>query len=245
MIRSQLRRQPLYTQIKTLLSQRIGEGAWQPNEMLPSEWELAEELGVSQGTVRKALTEMVTEGMLYRQQGKGTFVADVMGDWAGPGMVPAGLFRSRLELPAAELLGCSRVNAPDELAEALGLKRGAVLVRVRQLWRLQAEALAVDDAYLPAERIEGLDAKLVRQSGGSVYNALHRHYAVRPVLVQEQLRAVPLPREEGVLLGVAEGVPVLSITRLTASLQGEPVEWRQRYCLTRTMAYVPDHGRVA
>ncbi|XLM22464.1 GntR family transcriptional regulator, partial [Chromobacterium piscinae] len=64
-----LKRQPLYAQVKQLLQQRIGAGEWQTHDALPSEWELADELGASQGTVRKALSELVDAGLLYRQQG--------------------------------------------------------------------------------------------------------------------------------------------------------------------------------
>jgi GntR family transcriptional regulator len=68
--------QPLYKQVYDLLTARLVEGYWKPSQLLPSEMMLAEELGVSQGTVRKALNQMVAEKMLQRQQGKGTFVAE-------------------------------------------------------------------------------------------------------------------------------------------------------------------------
>src|ERR671913_288944 len=66
---------PLYRQAKDVLTRRIAEGAWQPGQILPSEFEIAADLGVSQGTVRKALDEMTAENLLVRRQGKGTFVA--------------------------------------------------------------------------------------------------------------------------------------------------------------------------
>ena len=55
--------------------QRIASGAWQPGEALPSEPELAAEIGVSQGTVRKALDEMAAQTLVVRRQGRGTYVA--------------------------------------------------------------------------------------------------------------------------------------------------------------------------
>src|SRR5215217_5897815 len=66
---------PLYRQAKDVLTRRIAEGAWQPGQILPSEFEIAADLGVSQGTVRKALDEMTAENLLVRRQGRGTFVA--------------------------------------------------------------------------------------------------------------------------------------------------------------------------
>src|SRR6185436_12083827 len=67
--------QPLYRQIKTLITQSLVSGEWRPGESIPSEIELASRYSVSQGTVRKAVGELAQERLLVRQQGKGTFVA--------------------------------------------------------------------------------------------------------------------------------------------------------------------------
>ena len=66
---------PLYAQVSDLLVSRIGAGEWQAGQLIPSEMQLAEQLGVSQGTVRKAIDGLVTRNVLIRQQGKGTFVS--------------------------------------------------------------------------------------------------------------------------------------------------------------------------
>lgn len=242
MVRNTLRRLPLYAQIKSVLLRRIGEGEWQANQALPSEWELAAQLAVSQGTVRKALGELVTQGVLYRRQGLGTFVAEVASDWGDGCLVTPGLFDETPDALGLEFLGCSRVNATEEIASALGLRRGAPLLRVRQLWRLGGLAAALDDALLPAEAYEGLDARTIRQCGGSVYVALQRRFGVRPLVRCEQLRGVLLEREDASMLGVAPDAPVLSLLRLSASVEGVPVEWRQRICLTSALAYTVRAG---
>ncbi|MCW3479773.1 GntR family transcriptional regulator [Neisseriaceae bacterium JH1-16] len=236
MTSNKLRRQPLYEQIKSLLMRRIAEGEWQANEVLPSEWELAGELAVSQGTVRKALTELVGEGLLYRQQGRGTFVSDIASDWGDGSLVTPGLPDEHPDAIVCELLGCSRVNAAEEIAQRFAIRRAAPLLRVRQLWRVRGRTVALDDALLPAERFDGLDARWVRECGG-VYAALQRRFGVRPRLQMEQLRAVTLSREEAQLLNASIDVPVLSVLRLSSSIEGEPIEWRQRYCLTEQLAY--------
>ncbi len=66
---------PLYAQVKAQLIQRIQSGDWKPGELIPNEFVLAGELGVSQGTVRKALGELTADKLLLRRQGRGTFVA--------------------------------------------------------------------------------------------------------------------------------------------------------------------------
>lgn len=66
---------PLYRQVRDLLVKPIVDGVWKPGEVLPNEFDIAADLGVSQGTVRKALDELEAEKFVLRRQGKGTFVA--------------------------------------------------------------------------------------------------------------------------------------------------------------------------
>ena len=68
--------QPLYKQVYAVFVRRISEGAWRPGQALPSEQALARELGVSQGTVRKAMDTLAGENLILRRQGKGSFVAE-------------------------------------------------------------------------------------------------------------------------------------------------------------------------
>lgn len=234
-----LRRQPLYSQIRQLLQRRIGDGEWQENDALPSEWELAAELGASQGTVRKALSELVADGLLYREQGKGTFVAPAPSEWGDGLMLTPGLFNEQPDDLAREFLGISRGNASDDMAAALRMRRAAPLLRVRQLWRWHGIPVAVDEAFLPADEFDGLDARWLRGSSG-VYQALQQRFGIRLKVLCEQFRAVMLPREESALLGVTgmvAEVPALSLVRISGSMDGAPLEWRQRYCLTHNWAY--------
>src|SRR5262245_19416931 len=71
-----LAREPLYLQVCELLTRRIADGAWKPNTTLPNEMELAREMGVSTGTVRKALEKLEADRLVVRRQGRDTFVLD-------------------------------------------------------------------------------------------------------------------------------------------------------------------------
>ena len=70
------RRQPLYRQAGEALMRRLVDGRWRPGEIIPPEHALAAELGVSQGTVRRALDELARINLVVRRQGKGTYVAE-------------------------------------------------------------------------------------------------------------------------------------------------------------------------
>ena len=67
---------PLYQQLKDILVDAIDSEKWKANEKIPSENELSCIYGLSRMTVRSVLTDLVKEGLLYRVQGKGTFVAE-------------------------------------------------------------------------------------------------------------------------------------------------------------------------
>src|SRR5690349_24938010 len=66
---------PRYYQLKEIIRERIMAGEWEPGALIPSERELCEQYGISRMTARQSITELVNEGYLYREQGKGTFVA--------------------------------------------------------------------------------------------------------------------------------------------------------------------------
>jgi GntR family transcriptional regulator len=68
--------EPLYLQVRNLVAQRIASGIWAPGAMLPNETDLARELGVSPGTVRKALDSLESDRLVLRRQGRGTSVVD-------------------------------------------------------------------------------------------------------------------------------------------------------------------------
>ena len=68
--------QPLYLQLRDALAERIARGEWKPGIAIPGEGDLARQLGVSKGTVRKSLDLLESEGLLSRRQGRGTFVID-------------------------------------------------------------------------------------------------------------------------------------------------------------------------
>ena len=85
-------RNPLYAQVDDYVMQQIAAGTYRPHQAIPTEWQLAKKLEVSQGTVRKGLDELVFKQILYRQQGVGTFVADQHDDWGLYGLV--GMFEN-------------------------------------------------------------------------------------------------------------------------------------------------------
>ena len=125
---------PLYLQIKELLIQRVLRGDWRPGELLPSEFKLAAEFKVSQGTVRKALDELAAEKMVIRMQGKGTFVAA-----RNTRHTPLHFFRltidnaRRWQPRNTKLLSLTREPATETEAASLALSAGARVYRIHRV----------------------------------------------------------------------------------------------------------------
>ncbi|HEY9104366.1 GntR family transcriptional regulator [Chitinimonas sp.] len=226
-------RQPLYAQVRTRIVAGIEQGEWEAGELLPSELELAERLGVSQGTVRKGLDSLVAEGVLLRRQGLGTFVALAEDDWGKAGL-PAG---SRPLDTSLELLACARANAGEDAAAALGLRRGGNVLTVKRLVRVAGEPFAVIDSFVAAERFDGLDARRIKQANCNLRTVWWREFGLRVVSNPPQFRAGVAGREEARLLGVLEDMPVLEVARVASGLDGEPVEWSVLRCRTDQYVY--------
>ncbi|WP_139256091.1 GntR family transcriptional regulator [Chitinimonas taiwanensis] len=226
-------RQPLYSQVRDRIVLAIEQGEWDAGEALPSEFELADRFGVSQGTVRKGLDSLAAEGVLIRRQGMGTFIAEVADDWG------------KAELPGAtrpldtslELLACARSNAGEEAAEALRLRRGAILLAVKRLVRVAGEPFAVIENFVAAERFEGLDARRIKQANCNLRTVWWREFGLRVISAPPQFRAGMAGREEARLLGVEADRPLLEVARTAGGLDGEPVEWSVLRCRTDHYVY--------
>jgi GntR family transcriptional regulator len=228
---------PLYAQVRELLMQRIASGAWQPGEALPSEPELAAEIGVSQGTVRKALDEMAAETLVVRRQGRGTYVARhddarilfqffklVLDDGAHP-------------FPESEILGV-KVGAADARAAAvLDLRRGAKIVRIERVRSLAGQVCIVERIALPNALFPRIEKRALPNNLYELYRA---QFGVTIARATERLKAVAAGRREAQHLGVEVGAPLLSIDRTALAIDGRPVEWRVSLCRTDSVHYLSD-----
>ena len=228
--------QPLYQQNTHAARAALLHKANGRRTGLPSEWALAESLGVSQGTVRKALTDLVDEGWLYRQQGKGHFVR------AGLEMNGAMAIWSPRPVCRAAWLASARVAVvhPRQrqrgYRQALSLRRAAPLFRVRLLWRLAGVAVALDDAYVPVGALKkSTPAACVSTATACTPAGAPRRRAGAPGAIQA--RATLPDRETMTLLGLSDVEPLLMITRLGQALTGEAVEWRERLCRSARWAF--------
>jgi len=232
--------QPLYKQVYSVLVQRISEGAWRPAQALPSEQALAEELGVSQGTVRKAMDALASENLILRRQGKGSFVAEHTQEHA--------LFRFfRLARPApgrervTPQLGEENVRrrpASEAERSRLKLRKGASVVEIRRTRLIDDAPRVIEKIILPVSLFPGIDKQ--RALPNTLYSLYQGAYGVSIAVAKEELRAVHANKGDAKALELAPGAPLLQIDRIAVALDGQPVEWRVSRCDTRDIVYAVD-----
>lgn len=218
---------PLYRQIKNLMINALQSAEWRPGQAIPSEQELALRFNVSQGTVRKAIDEMAAENLLVRKQGKGTYVASHND--------PRSMFRflrlvpmdGDLSHPQSIPLDCWKAKAGNEAARMLGIELGAPVTILRRLLRFSGKPVVVDEIYLPGEIFHGLTMEVLQAAHGSLYGLFEARFGVRMIRAEERIRAVAADRMTSETLGVVEGVPLLSVERVTYTYGDRPVEWRR------------------
>jgi len=224
-----LAQRPLYAQVREVLVRRLVDGVWSPGEALPSEMELAAELDVSQGTVRKALDSMTADKLVVRHQGRGTFVA--VHDEARI------LFQFFKPFPESRVIGTATETADESERRAFGLRAGAKIIRIRRLRSLAGRTVIAEHIALPA-------ALFPRLTQDEIPNNLYGLYATRYGLAiaraEERLKAVALGAKDAALLRVRPGTPALRIDRLARSLSGRSVEWRVSLCLTQEFHYLSE-----
>ncbi len=215
---------PRYYQLMEFIRERIRNGEWAPGTAIPSERELCERHGVSRMTARQSISLLVDEGLLYREQGKGTFV--------GRPKFPQQLLsltgfteemRVRKQRPGARVLEARMWNADEDTAERLRIKTGQPVYRLRRLRLADTDPLAIENTcvcFIGCERL--LDYDLEHDS---LYRILTEHFDMPPVGAEQEIEADLASDEDARLLGVDPGSPVLRTRRITTTRRGRPIEF--------------------
>lgn len=210
---------PLYYQIEQDLRRRIEGGEWQPGEQIPTEADLGAVYRASRVTIRQAISNLVAEGRLVREPGRGTFVSE-------PAVTagPRGLTSFTDEMrglgftATSRLLDLRRQPAGEEVAARLRIDPADDVVAVKRLRLGDGRPIGIQAAQLPARRVPGLENASLDE--GSLYTYLESQYGIAPLEAEETFFAVPITGENARLLNVDEGTSGFRVERLTFDDQG-------------------------
>lgn len=215
---------PLYGQVADALRSRISQHWWREGDRLPSESELCHEFGVSSITMRRAVANLVAEGLLVRWQGKGTFVTLDHGVVQGPPRLSS--FTQDMHArgwKASARVGSIRTeHARPDVATKLGLTPSALVTVIERVRLADGAPMAIQTVYLPALLFPGLEKYHFEHA--SLYATLEREYGVYPANATETYHAIKVARAEARLLEIPAGSPAFSVERITSDARSRRIE---------------------
>ena len=223
MLPQNMSHQPLYLQIKETLKKQILAGEYAPYQRMPSESELMNSFGVSRITVRQALRDLHSEGLIFTSQGKGTFASkpkamqDVQHlEGFDEAMKPKGYETS------ARLISIRETTTSKDVQEKLGLSpkdRAVEVVRVRYLNR---EPVSVDRSYFPIAIGQGLFSKDLSRD---IFPMLENQLGIALGRAEISLEARPADADIAKFLGLEPGSPIMWVERLTRDRDDNPIDY--------------------
>ena len=225
---------PLYRQLQRILRDAIHKNVLAPDEALPAERDLADEYNISRVTVRKALDGLVSEGLLSRRQGAGTWVATRVEKSFSKLSSFTEDMRARGRTPHSSWLSKSTGEVTPAESLTLGLSPGSPVYRFSRIRFADSTPMALEFSTIPAFCLPAPD---VVES--SLYEALERH-GHRPKRALQRLRAVSFAADQAEALGVALHSAGLLIERHGFLKDGRIVEVTQSYYRGDTYDFVAE-----
>lgn len=216
---------PLHTQLSSIIRKMIEDGELKEGDSIIPERELCNMQDVSRMTVNKAIVGLVSEGLLYRVQGKGTFVAkskkkyqfssvkgftDVMKEKGIK--IRTDILSFEMEIPS-ELIKRKLQIAKDET-------NVYKVIRVRYI---DGEPLGIETVYLSEDLCKGFTKKML--DNNSLYKMLSENYNYKIQKAEQSFEPVILSEEECKILDAGDGTLALKLQRNSYDVDGQPIEY--------------------
>ncbi|MBV8697649.1 GntR family transcriptional regulator [Bradyrhizobium sp.] len=220
-------RLPRYQQLRDDLAAQINRRDLRPGDLIPSEAELSARYGVAVGTVRKAIDQLVSEGVLERQQGRGTYVRRARFN--------SSLFRffrfhsesGERRIPQSRILRRKVVAAPSAVASALRIPEGEPVISLSRLRLIEDQPLLSEEIWLQKSRFEAVLAIDTADFGDLLYPLYEERCGQVVVSADEILSVESATDMQARLLRLKKGAPLIVIERLAFDLERRPIEWRR------------------
>lgn len=199
---------PAYYQLKNIIMEKINSGEYAENSLIPSERELSDSSGISRMTVRQALTQLVQEGTLYRERGKGTFVAKSKIAQKNISSFSQTV-RNKGMQPKTEVLKLEKIKAPENIKKMLELEDNDLVYNLKRLRFANDVPVAIEENFIPEKYCPQLDAQDLT---GSLYRVLTEEYSHKIDFLENVIEAGKASVEDRELLKIASDTPVLKVS---------------------------------
>ena len=214
----------IWRQISQALSRDISTGGFLPGEKMPTEAKLSERFGVNRHTVRRAISDLVDQGLVRVEQGRGTFVAeDVVEFVVGERTRFTELMAAQDRTPGTQLIRAMEIPAEDLVAENLKIRPGAKVVLIERLGDADGRPISIGSHYFPARRVRGLIPAFEEQR--SITRALATIGISDYVRLSTRVRSRRAQAEEAQLLRISPATPVLETLAINCDTAGKRIEF--------------------
>ncbi len=214
---------PLHYQLRSYLQQQIEGGALKPGDAIPTERELVSRFGVSRITVRQAVSDLTSEGFLYRQHGRGTYVRSQKIEQELSTLTGfAEEMAARGLTPGARLISAELVESDGKIASALQIQTGDQVFEILRVRLANGEPMALEVTYYPVQVGERL---LKEELEGGLWALLEDKFGIDIDWADETIGCAVPSESTAHHLGIKKGTPVLVVERTTYSPDSRPMEF--------------------
>ncbi|MEH7275621.1 GntR family transcriptional regulator [Neobacillus vireti] len=213
---------PIYHQLEEIIKQQINNGSLEEEALIPSEREYAQTFHISRMTVRQAINNLVSEGYLKRQKGRGTFVNKKKVEQELLGMTSfTEDMLSRGMQPSSNLLSFQIIPAVNKVAQKLRINENSAVYKIKRIRLADGTPLALETAYIPIEIVPGLTEE---NSNLSLYQYIEENLLLSISEATQEIEASIADRHVSEGLAIQEGDPILLIERISYLANGTPFE---------------------
>ncbi|MFS0864821.1 GntR family transcriptional regulator [Fredinandcohnia sp. 179-A 10B2 NHS] len=214
---------PIYFQLEQAIRELIDNKELKPGDMIPSEREYAEKFQISRMTVRQALNNLVNDGYLQRERGKGTFVAVKKFEKNVKGLTSFSEdMRSRGMEPGTTVLDFAVLEADTLTSSKLEIEEEATVYQIKRLRLADEQPIAFEIFYMPTELVPGLTMEVAENS---IYRYVESEIGLHIVSGVQELEATVAQKEVASALGIKVGEPVLYIQQVSLTENNKPLEF--------------------
>lgn len=233
---------PLYKSIKLELTRALSGGEVKTGMALPTEKELSERYGVSVGTVRRALSDLVAEKVLVRQQGRGTFLAPFDTKRMLNSFWHIVRRDGMREAPIVQTLRFEETTANTRTAARINVEPGAKIYWIVNLMLMGGKPMLLDGLHIPQALFPGLTKAKFIGRNSTIYDFYRDAYGITVVETVDQLRAAAADTDTAKKLHLAPRTPMLEIVRVAYTFDKRPVELRRSLMHTENYEFVDITG---
>ena len=218
--------------VQTIVS-RIKAGTYQPGDLLPNQQTLANELGVSRLTVKKALDGLERKGIIYKQSGLGTFVSSDIPIRSKIDS-PANVFTGLMELMKADNIKSKiikfSVGFPNkQIQKNLNLTSSEPVYNIIRLRLVDDNPLVIEHTYMPVNLVPNLNTDILHSS---IYNYIHQKLKLKFGHAYRKIKATKSDEYDQKYLAAKKDDPMLELEQIVWLTNGKPIEYsisRNRY----------------